>query len=125
MVRGAVVMPNGLGKKKIVLVIASGDKQREATEDGADFVGGDEMVSKIQSEGWTAFDSVISTPDMISRPRQQSKGFRTVRVFRRGIETSTGLILSKPGAPADRLLLCDELFVTCFSIFRPGMGSGG
>ena len=65
MVRGTVVMPNGLGKKKIVLVIASGDKQREATEAGADFVGGEEMVTKIQSEGWTAFDSVIATPDMM------------------------------------------------------------
>ena len=65
MVRGTVVMPNGLGKKKIVLVIASGDKQREATEAGADFVGGEEMVNKIQSEGWTAFDSVIATPDMM------------------------------------------------------------
>ena len=65
MVRGTVVMPNGLGKNKIVLVIASGDKQREATEAGADFVGGEEMVNKIQSEGWTAFDAVIATPDMM------------------------------------------------------------
>src|ERR1700731_3440920 len=65
MVRGTVVMPNGLGKSKIVLVIASGDKQREATEAGADFVGGEEMVTKIQSENWTAFDAVIATPDMM------------------------------------------------------------
>src|SRR5882757_1237836 len=65
MVRGTVVMPNGLGKNKIVLVIASGDKQREATEAGADFVGGEDMVNKIQSEGWTAFDAVIATPDMM------------------------------------------------------------
>ena len=65
MVRGTVVMPNGLGKNKIVLVIASGDKLREATEAGADFVGGEEMVNKIQSEGWTAFDAVIATPDMM------------------------------------------------------------
>src|SRR3954451_8927999 len=54
MVRGTVVLPNGLGKSKTVLVIASGDKQREATEAGADFVGGEDMVNKIQSEGWTA-----------------------------------------------------------------------
>ena len=53
MVRGTVVMPNGLGKSKKVLVIASGDKQREATEAGADFVGGEDMVNKIQSESWT------------------------------------------------------------------------
>ncbi|HEX3746543.1 MAG TPA: 50S ribosomal protein L1 [Bryobacteraceae bacterium] len=65
MVRGTVVMPNGLGKSKKVLVIASGDKQREATEAGADFVGGEDMVNKIQSESWTDFDAVIATPDMM------------------------------------------------------------
>ncbi|MGH9722115.1 MAG: 50S ribosomal protein L1 [Bryobacteraceae bacterium] len=65
MVRGTVVMPNGLGKSKTVLVIASGDKQREAQEAGADFVGGDDMVNKIQSEGWVDFDAVIATPDMM------------------------------------------------------------
>src|ERR1700704_1218822 len=65
MVRGTVIMPNGLGKSKTVLVIASGDKLREATEAGADFVGGEDMVNKIQSEGWTAFDAVIATPDMM------------------------------------------------------------
>src|SRR6202140_4557608 len=65
MVRGTVGMPNGLGKSKKVLVIASGDKQREAQEAGADFVGGDDMVNKIQSEGWTDFDAVIATPDMM------------------------------------------------------------
>ncbi|MGA2772109.1 MAG: 50S ribosomal protein L1 [Bryobacteraceae bacterium] len=65
MVRGTVVMPNGLGKSKKVLVIAGGDKQREASEAGADFVGGDDMVNKIQTEGWTDFDAVIATPDMM------------------------------------------------------------
>ena len=65
MVRGTVVLPNGLGKSKKVLVIASGDKQREAQEAGADFVGGEDMVNKIQSEGWTDFDAVIATPDMM------------------------------------------------------------
>lgn len=65
MVRGTVVLPNGLGKSKIVLVIASGDKQREAREAGADIVGGDEIVNKIQSEGWIAYDAVIATPDMM------------------------------------------------------------
>jgi len=65
MVRGTVVLPNGLGKSKKVLVIASGDKQREAEAAGADFVGGDDMVNKIQSESWTDFDAVIATPDMM------------------------------------------------------------
>ena len=65
MVRGTIVLPNGLGKSKKVLVIASGDKQREATEAGADFVGGDDMVNKIQNENWTDFDAVIATPDMM------------------------------------------------------------
>ncbi len=65
MVRGTIVLPNGLGKSKKVLVIASGDKQREATEAGADFVGGDDMVEKIQKESWTDFDAVIATPDMM------------------------------------------------------------
>jgi large subunit ribosomal protein L1 len=65
MVRGTIVLPNGLGKSKKVLVIASGDKQREATEAGADFVGGEDMVTKIQSENWTDFDTLIATPDMM------------------------------------------------------------
>src|SRR5579863_2377325 len=65
MVRGTVVLPNGLGKSKKVLVIASGDKLREATEAGADIVGGEDMVQKIQSENWTDFDAVIATPDMM------------------------------------------------------------
>src|SRR5579872_3108861 len=65
MVRGTVVMPNGLGKSKKVLVIASGDKQNEAREAGADLIGGDDMVNKIQTESWTDFDAVIATPDMM------------------------------------------------------------
>src|SRR6266446_1046037 len=65
MVRGTLVLPHGLGKSKTVLVIASGDKLREAKEAGADFVGGEEMVTKIQTESWTAFDAVIATPDMM------------------------------------------------------------
>src|SRR5437660_8617734 len=65
MVRGTVVLPNGLGKSKKVLVIASGDKLREATEAGADLVGGDDMVNRIQTENWTDYDAVIATPDMM------------------------------------------------------------
>src|SRR5438309_8771110 len=60
MVRGTVVMPNGLGKSKKVLVIAAGDKQNEARDAGADLVGGADMVNKIQSEGWTDYDAVIA-----------------------------------------------------------------
>jgi large subunit ribosomal protein L1 len=65
MVRGTVVLPNGLGKSKKVLVIASGEKLREAEQAGADFVGGEEMVTRIQSEGWIDYDAVIATPDMM------------------------------------------------------------
>jgi large subunit ribosomal protein L1 len=63
-VRGTVVLPHGLGKAVRVLVIASGEKVREAQEAGADFVGGDDVVQKI-IEGWTDYDAVIATPDMM------------------------------------------------------------
>ena len=63
-VRGTVVLPNGLGKSVRVLVIAGGEKVREAQDAGADFVGGDDMVQKIM-EGWTDYDAVIATPDMM------------------------------------------------------------
>src|SRR5258708_10465696 len=64
MVRGTVVLPHGLGKSKKVLAIAGGDKQREASEAGADHVGGGEMVEKIQG-GFMDFDAVVPTPDMM------------------------------------------------------------
>ena len=64
MVRGTVVLPNGLGRSKRVLVIASGEKLREAEEAGADMTGGEDMVAKIQG-GWIDFDAVIATPDMM------------------------------------------------------------
>ncbi|MEP7363777.1 MAG: 50S ribosomal protein L1 [Acidobacteriota bacterium] len=65
MVRGTVVLPNGLGKKVRVLVIAGNDKFKEAQDAGAEFVGGEDMVQKIQGEGWTDYDAVIATPDMM------------------------------------------------------------
>jgi large subunit ribosomal protein L1 len=65
MVRGTVVLPNGLGKTKKVLVIASGDKIREAEQAGADFVGGEELIAKIVSESWLDYDAVVATPDMM------------------------------------------------------------
>ncbi|HZR33024.1 MAG TPA: 50S ribosomal protein L1 [Terriglobales bacterium] len=65
MVRGTVVLPHGLGKSKKVLVIASGEKVKEAEQAGADFVGGEDMVEKIQKENWTDYDAVVATPDMM------------------------------------------------------------
>jgi large subunit ribosomal protein L1 len=65
MVRGAIVLPHGTGRTVRVLVFAKGDKVKEATEAGADFVGADELAKKIQDEGWLEFDRVIATPDMM------------------------------------------------------------
>ena len=64
-VRGAVVLPHGTGKKVRVLVFAKGDKVEEAQAAGADFVGGQELVPKVQNEGWLDFDVVVATPDMM------------------------------------------------------------
>lgn len=64
-VRGAVVLPHGTGKSKTVLVIAKGDKVKEAEEAGAEYVGGEELVARIQNEGWLDFDVVVATPDMM------------------------------------------------------------
>jgi large subunit ribosomal protein L1 len=66
MVRGTVILPHGLGgKSKVVAVIASGDKVKEAEAAGAEFFGGEELVEKIQKENWTDFDALIATPDMM------------------------------------------------------------
>ena len=64
-IRGAVVLPNGTGKTVKVLVFAKGDKVTEAEAAGADFVGGEELIPKIQNEGWLDFDVVVATPDMM------------------------------------------------------------
>jgi large subunit ribosomal protein L1 len=72
LVRGTVVLPHGLGRSKTVLVIAQGDKLKEAEEAGADLFGGDEMVDKIKG-GWLDFDAVIATPDMMRSVGQLGK----------------------------------------------------
>ena len=64
-IRGAVVLPNGTGKAVKVLVFAKGDKVNEAEAAGADYVGGDELIPKIQNDGWLDFDVVVATPDMM------------------------------------------------------------
>ena len=64
-IRGAVVLPNGTGKSVKVLVFAKGDKVNEAEAAGADYVGGEELIPKIQNDGWLDFDVVVATPDMM------------------------------------------------------------
>jgi large subunit ribosomal protein L1 len=66
MVRGSVVMPHGIGKVARVLVFAKGEKEKEAQEAGADYVGAEDLVAKIQQEGWLEFDRAVATPDMMS-----------------------------------------------------------
>jgi large subunit ribosomal protein L1 len=65
MVRGTVVLPHGTGKKVKILVFAKGEKEKEAREAGADYVGSEDLAEKIQKEGWTDFDTVVATPDIM------------------------------------------------------------
>jgi len=65
MVRGTVVLPNGTGKKVKILVFAKGEKDKEARDSGADYVGAEDLADKIQKEGWTDFDVVVATPDIM------------------------------------------------------------
>jgi large subunit ribosomal protein L1 len=65
MVRGAIVLPHGTGKSQRVAVVAKGDKANEARAAGADFVGAEDLVERIQKESWTDFDSMVATPDMM------------------------------------------------------------
>lgn len=69
LVRGTLVLPNGLGKSKTVVVIAQGDKVKEAEDAGADFAGGEDIVEKIKG-GWLDFDTLVATPDMMSKVGQ-------------------------------------------------------
>jgi large subunit ribosomal protein L1 len=66
MVRGAIVLPHGIGKETRILVFAKGEKEKEASEAGADYVGGEDLAKKIKDESWLEFDRVIATPDMMS-----------------------------------------------------------
>jgi large subunit ribosomal protein L1 len=66
MVRGSVVMPHGIGKVARVAVFAKGEKEKEALDAGADYVGAEDMVARIQQEGWLEFDRAVATPDMMS-----------------------------------------------------------
>lgn len=66
MVRGSVVMPRGVGKEARVVVFAKGEKEKEALEAGADYVGAEDLVARIQQEGWLDFDRAVATPDMMS-----------------------------------------------------------
>jgi large subunit ribosomal protein L1 len=66
MVRGSVVMPHGIGKVARVVVFAKSEKEKEALEAGADYVGAEDLVAKIQQEGWLEFDRAVATPDMMS-----------------------------------------------------------
>ena len=86
-IRGAVVLPHGTGKSVRVLVFAKGAKADEATAAGADFVGGEELIPKIQNDGWFDFDVVVATPDMMGvvspiRPSLEKKmnAFRNVKI---------------------------------------------
>ena len=76
-VRGAVVLPNGTGRTVRVLVFAKGEKAKEAEAAGADFVGAEELVQKIQSENWFDYDVVVATPDMMGVVGRIGSSFRT------------------------------------------------
>jgi len=97
MVRGTVVLPHGLGKSKKVLVIASGDKIKEAEAAGADFFGGEEMVEKITKENWTDFDALIATPDVMKSVGRLGKiSFSPDKLIENATVLITSVIKAKP-----------------------------
>jgi len=130
MVRGSVVLPRGVGKVPRVVVFAKGDKEKEALEAGADYVGAEDLVAKVQQEGWVDFDRAVATPDMMSlvgrlgkilgprglmpNPRSGTVSFDVGRVVR---EIKAGKIefrVDKAGiihAPLGRVSFEDEALV--------------
>src|SRR5512143_3290323 len=110
MVRGAVVLPNGLGKDVRVLVFAKGEKEKEARDAGADYVGAEDLVAKIQ-EGWFEFDTAIATPDLMPNPKV---GTVTLDVGRAVKESKSGKVefrVEKAGiihAPVGKVSFTEE-----------------
>jgi large subunit ribosomal protein L1 len=130
MVRGSVVMPNGIGKVARVVVFAKGEKEREALDAGADFVGAEDMVAKIQQEGWLDFDRAVATPDMMSlvgrlgkilgprglmpNPKSGTVTFEVGRVVREIKAGKVEFRVDKAGiihAPVGRVSFSDEALV--------------
>ena len=149
MVRGTVVLPHGLGRTKRVLVIAGADRQKDAAEAGADFVGGEELVEKIQG-GWMDFDAVVATPDMMRAVGRLGKVLgprglmpnpktgtvttdigRAVREIKAGkVEfrvDKTGIVhapVGKTSFPSDRLLANAQALVDSVVKARPAAAKG-
>ena len=86
MVRGAVVLPHGTGKSQRVVVVAKGDKANEAKAAGADAVGAEDLVEKIQKENWTDFDSMVATPDMMGLVGRIGRLLITLYLCKRGVD---------------------------------------
>jgi large subunit ribosomal protein L1 len=130
MVRGSVVMPNGIGKVARVVVFAKGDKEKEALDAGADYVGAEDLVAKIQQEGWLDFDRAVATPDMMSlvgrlgkilgprglmpNPKSGTVTFEVGRVVREIKAGKVEFRVDKAGiihAPVGRVSFSDEALV--------------
>ena len=130
MVRGSVVMPHGIGKVARVLVFAKGEKEKEALEAGADHVGAEDLVAKIQQEGWLEFDRAVATPDMMSlvgrlgrllgprglmpNPKSGTVTFEVGRVVREIKAGKVEFRVDKAGiihAPVGKVSFADEVLV--------------
>jgi large subunit ribosomal protein L1 len=130
MVRGSVVMPHGLGKVARVVVFAKGEKEKEALEAGADYVGAEDLVAKIQQEGWLEFDRAVAAPDMMSlvgrlgkilgprglmpNPKSGTVTFEVGRVVREIKAGKVEFRVDKAGiihAPVGRVSFSDEALV--------------
>jgi large subunit ribosomal protein L1 len=130
MVRSSVVMPNGIGKVARVVVFAKGEKEKEALDAGADYVGAEDLVAKIQQEGWLDFDRAVATPDMMSlvgrlgkilgprglmpNPKSGTVTFEVVRVVREIKAGKVEFRVDKAGiihAPVGRVSFSDEALV--------------